>query len=95
MESCQTGGSMTPTSMMINDLVNFLKIGLSSKFGLFIFSIVITIYFFSLWSVNGVGKWGMYMWVVGLAASVALAYYTWYLPAQTNGTIISSPVKAN
>lgn len=77
MESFQSkGGGFI---QMLTDIFDLLLYTLTTKFGLIILLICLTIYFFSLWMCGGLKWWGLAIWILTLIMASVLSYYNWFV----------------
>jgi sorbitol-specific phosphotransferase system component IIC len=77
MESFQSkGGGFI---QMLTDIFDLLLQTLTTKFGLIIFLICLTIYFFSLWMCGGLKWWGLVISILTLLMACILSYYNWFV----------------
>ena len=63
---------------MMSDLFQILKLALTTKFGLVITLLCTTIYFFTLWVVGSVQKWGLMFWILTLIGTIIMSWLTWF-----------------
>lgn len=63
---------------MMSDLFQILKLALTTKFGLVITLLCTTIYFFTLWFVGSIQKWGLMFWILTLIGTIIMSWLTWF-----------------
>ncbi len=63
---------------MFSDLLQILKLALTTKFGLVITLLCTTIYFFTLWIVGSVQNWGLMFWIGTLIGTIVMSWLTWF-----------------
>jgi len=69
---------------MFSDLLQILKLALSTKFGLVITLLCTTIYFFTLWFVDSVKTWGLIFWIGTLIGTIVMSWLTWFRASGNN-----------
>ena len=70
---------------MMSDLFQILKLALTTKFGLVITLLCTTIYFFTLWIVGAVQKWGLMFWIATVIGTIVMSWFTWFRPGKNVG----------
>jgi hypothetical protein len=69
---------------MFSDLLQILKLALTTKFGLVITLLCATIYVFTLWIVGSVQNWGLMFWIGTLIGTFVMSWLTWF---RTGGNV--------
>ncbi len=73
--SNQTGGNAT---QMISDITQILKLTFTTKFGITMFMLLLSIYLFSLWMTGATGMLGIGLSIIALIGFIVMSFLTWF-----------------
>ena len=73
--SNQTGGNAT---QMMSDVTQILKLTFTTKFGITMLMLILSIYFFSLWMTGATGMLGIGLSIATLIGFFIMSFLTWF-----------------
>jgi len=77
----QPSSTSVGAQQMMSDLLQIFKLAFTTKFGLVITLLCTTIYFFTLWIVGSVQKWGLMFWIGTFIGTIVMSWLTWFRPS--------------